>query len=70
METIEYTGDPLPHITTATVMDTMRFNGTLRDWFAGQALVGLLFGVDNPKFEILAYMAYQQADAMLKARAE
>jgi hypothetical protein len=43
---------------------------TLRDWFAGQALAGLLgnsnYGPPNSKED--ANMAYLIADAMLKAR--
>jgi len=44
---------------------------TLRDWFAGQALVGLLSGpaeegATTPDRK--AVVAYQFADAMLKAR--
>jgi len=44
---------------------------TLRDWFAGQALVGLLSGpaVEGvPTPDRKAVVAYQFADAMLKAR--
>lgn len=42
---------------------------TLRDWFAGQALTGLLASdmlADNERF---AQAAYTYADAMLAARA-
>lgn len=43
---------------------------SLRDWFAGQALAGLLanpnYGAPTPKQD--ASQAYQSADAMLKAR--
>ena len=45
---------------------------SLRDWFAGQALVGLLLDSERLKGvtdEIeFARSAYQQADAMLEAR--
>lgn len=46
----------------------------LRDWFAGQALTGLLaanatYGGRTDNREKLAGDAYQHADAMLKARA-
>ena len=42
---------------------------SLRDWFAGMALQGLLkpFG-DNPLHHDLAWAAYLIADAMLEAR--
>jgi hypothetical protein len=46
---------------------------SLRDWFAGQALVGfiaapLLQGECFPPAEALARMSYAQADAMLAER--
>ena len=42
---------------------------SLRDWFAGQALQGILAGTLNgDKPENWAKAAYQVADAMLKAR--
>jgi hypothetical protein len=41
---------------------------TLRDWFAGQALTGLLAGNTGDKAPNWAKAAYQVADAMLKAR--
>lgn len=42
---------------------------SLRDWFAGQALVGLSakYGEDSAT---LAKMSYEHADAILKARKE
>lgn len=44
---------------------------TLRDWFAGQALAGLLAAsdADHPTWAITDY-AYRVADAMLVARQE
>ena len=43
---------------------------TLRDWFAGQALAGLVFHNDfgNVSDENIAKGAYSYADAMLAAR--
>ena len=40
---------------------------TLRDWFAGQALAGLI-SVDGLDAETASWQAYQYADAMLRAR--
>jgi hypothetical protein len=51
--------------TACTEQDGM----TLRDWFAGQALAGLLRdGIDVHGIDDSAYLAYEMADAMLKAR--
>lgn len=45
---------------------------TLRDWFAGQALAGMLAGVPGthliPTAEKLGKEAYDAADAMIAAR--
>jgi hypothetical protein len=42
---------------------------TLRDWFAGQALAGLLRdGIDVFGINVTANDAYKMADAMLRAR--
>lgn len=58
---------------------TAEFKGmSLRDWFAGQALVGILSGGfantiphdDAEGGRQAAAFAYQYADAMLKARGE
>ena len=70
-----------PACNEANVNDTMGM--TLRDWFAGQALCGVY---SNPEYAralgeaaraagkdeagFCAEMAYQQADAMLTARAK
>lgn len=40
---------------------------TLRDWFAGQALAGMI-ACDSGSWAQLATRAYQSADAMLAAR--
>ena len=44
---------------------------TLRDWFAGQALVGMLTREEagNADKDMVACQAYYYADAMLAARA-
>ncbi len=42
---------------------------TLRDWFASQAMAGLVsYVVEGATFENVAEDAYKAADAMLKAR--
>ena len=43
---------------------------SLRDWFAGQALVGILHSIDFHacSYEKTAQWAYAQADEMMKAR--
>lgn len=50
--------------------DTYSYGGmTLRDWFAGHALAGLLNSYDDTKFkttcEVMAGLSYKLADAML-----
>ena len=48
------------------------FGMTLRDWFAGQALAGMLSAVpsDAPRIDVqhFAGLAYAAADALLSAR--
>lgn len=41
---------------------------TLRDWFAGQALAGLLASGGSVSWEQDVFSAYAAADAMLSAR--
>ena len=45
---------------------------SLRDWFAGQTLAGLMGNHETWAFDEakLAYLAYEAADAMLAARSE
>jgi len=63
--------------------DEILFTGlSMRDWFAGQALTGMLAGEDRELAsemalddgvdicDMCAEMAYEQADAMMKARAQ
>jgi hypothetical protein len=46
-----------------------RYSGmTLRDWFAGQALVGLLAEGGDRTLDREAELAYECADAMLAAK--
>ena len=41
---------------------------TLRDWFAGQALAGMLDRTYGMKIEIIAARSYEMADAMIATR--
>jgi hypothetical protein len=41
---------------------------TLRDWFAGQALMGMMLGARRGGAMMLARECYEMADAMLAAR--
>ena len=41
---------------------------TLRDWFAGQALAGIMASKENMPFHVVAPLAYSHADAMLEVR--
>lgn len=42
---------------------------TLRDWFAGQALIGILSGHEDPtETAFCAELAYKLADAMIAER--
>lgn len=59
--------------TRATFMANSDSERTLRDWFAGQALVGMIPtprapGVLPMSVEQMAVVAYTYADAMLLAR--
>lgn len=53
-----------------------RYGMTLRDWFAGQALAGIIAAAahpdntDLPRRDDTSVIAYAYADAMLKARGE
>lgn len=41
---------------------------TLRDWFAGMALTGILSNNEFPSWDLAAQQAYNAADAMLKEK--
>ena len=41
---------------------------TLRDYFAAQAMQGMMVDVVQPECDYIAENAYKMADAMLKAR--
>jgi len=64
--TINDGGPAFPHDGQANYTGGM----TLRDWFAGQSLAGLLHHpvYKDTSDDTMAKYAYQQADAMIKAR--
>jgi len=41
---------------------------TLRDYFAAQAMQGMIVDVVQPQYDYIAETAYSMADAMMKAR--
>lgn len=41
---------------------------SLRDWFAGQALCGIMSGSSRTNFEMVSKESYKLADAMLNHR--
>jgi hypothetical protein len=41
---------------------------TLRDYFATKAMQGAIAGIDRPKTDCIARLAYQMADSMLAER--
>lgn len=73
-------GEMRPHGGTGRPISALKMSGgmSLRDYFAGQALAGLMATVDSidpSKVDhrtagILAGVAYETADAMLAARSE
>lgn len=70
-EAIGDRGVPLGHDHVQTSLHTSKFPGmTLRDYFAGQALIGLamLGGQEHRTPEEDATLAYRHADAMLAER--
>lgn len=41
---------------------------SLRDWYAGLAMQGLIVGTEEPSHHFIAVVAFQMADAMMKLR--
>ena len=41
---------------------------TLRDYFAAKAMQGMMHDVTQPRADVIAFWAYEMADAMLEAR--
>ena len=58
----------LPKNRDQHLLDNINSGMTLRDWFAGQALAGMLDRVYGFKCEIIAARSYEMADAMIAAR--
>lgn len=61
-------GPAFPRIDTA--VSAPQSGMTLRDWFAGQALIALTQTTDLLLDDMVAHDAYRLADAMLKERDE
>jgi hypothetical protein len=67
-------GPAFPQVGRDAWNDHFQLGGmSLRDWFAGQAMVGWLAGAPNTDIDmatkrICALNCYELADAMLKAR--
>ena len=61
-----------PRMTFPVPPDSTEAGMTLRDWFAGQALVTLAYQINRSTspldITIMAQAAYALADAMMKAR--
>lgn len=68
------TGGPAFPLSDSTITDYQNYNDkgmTLRDWFAGQALAGVMASDYDPQtWERYATVAYQVADAMIVERAK
>jgi hypothetical protein len=41
---------------------------TIRDYFAAKAMQGMMVDVEKPRCDYIADIAYEMADAMMKAR--
>jgi len=59
---------PFLHKHPTTGNTTMSDGMDLRDWFAGQALLGLLASDVNSSLEVFVKQSYRVADAMIKQR--
>jgi hypothetical protein len=54
----------------AAFPDRYRDGMTLRDYFAAQAMQGMMVDVYEPNCDYIAKTAYKMADAMMNAREE
>ena len=73
MSEIKDGGAAFAAIATSPIGDVHHQEGmSLRDWFAGQALVGILSNesLSGQTYEADAWNAYRAADAMLAERAK
>lgn len=56
---------------TGTVLEDYTPGMSLRDWFAGQALAGMMSRpLTQDRLDFWAEVAYKMADAMMKARGD
>ena len=68
MSALDDGGPAFPHSSSPMRGDLTEWGMTLRDWFAGQALAGMLDRAYGIKCEIIAARSYEMADAMIAAR--
>ena len=56
------------HIGIASEYEIEHNGMTLRDYFAAKAMQGMMVDVEQPRCDYIADIAYEMADAMMKAR--
>ncbi len=57
-----------PAFPTGTGVTPYNPGMTLRDYFAAKAMQGMMVDVEQPRCDYIADIAYEMADAMMKAR--
>ena len=62
-------GPAFPTVDANRSEDYGTYGMTLRDYFAAKAMQGYIVGTEAPAYGHIAKVAYEMADAMIKARA-